>query len=73
MHGAIDFTLLIPPTAQHDAAFYQLPDEVFNNPRPLAALQQVYEQRPEAIWQIIVALVRVPSVLGWSGGMHHGR
>ena len=29
---------------------------MFKNPRPLAALQQVYEQRPEAIWQIILAL-----------------
>jgi light-harvesting complex I chlorophyll a/b binding protein 1 len=33
--------------------YYQLPDAVFSNPRPLAALQQVYEQRPEAILQII--------------------
>jgi hypothetical protein len=30
----------------------QLPDAVFNNPRPLAALEQVYAQRPEAIWQV---------------------
>lgn len=29
---------------------------MFKNPRPLSALQQVYEQRPEAIWQIILAL-----------------
>ena len=34
-------------------SFYQLPDGVFNNPRPIAALQQVYEQRPEAIWQLL--------------------
>ena len=32
------------------------PRQVFKNPRPLSALQQVYEQRPEAIWQIILAL-----------------
>ncbi len=43
---------------------YHLPDEVFNNARPLAALQQVYEQRPEAIWQIIVGLGVIEATSG---------
>lgn len=35
---------------------YQLPDPVFSQTKPLAALQQVYADRPEAIWQIIFAI-----------------
>lgn len=37
-------------------SFYQLPDAVFSNPKPLAALTQVYAERPEAIWQIIFGM-----------------
>ena len=34
--------------------FYQLPDPVFSETRPLAALAKVYNERPEAIWQILL-------------------
>ena len=34
-------------------SFYQLPDPVFNNPRPIAAFFQVAEERPLALFQII--------------------
>ena len=36
--------------------FYHLPDEVFSNPRPLAALSQVFSERPLAFWQIFLTL-----------------
>lgn len=52
-HGRVAMAAMLGIFVQ---GLYQLPDAVFNNPRPLAALQQVYEQRPEAIWQIIVGL-----------------
>jgi hypothetical protein len=31
-------------------SFYQLPDPVFSESKPLAALAKVYNERPEAIW-----------------------
>lgn len=52
-HGRVAMAAMLGIFVQ---GLYQLPDAVFQNPRPLAALQQVYEQRPEAIWQIIVGL-----------------
>lgn len=52
-HGRVAMAAVLGTLVQ---SYYHLPDEVFNNPRPLAALTQIYEQRPEAIWQIFLAL-----------------
>lgn len=41
--------LFIPP-------LYHLPDEVFSSKAGYGALSQIYNERPEAIWQILVAL-----------------
>lgn len=46
--------------------FYHLPDEVFSNPRPLAALSQILAERPVAFWQIFLTLVRLCFVV-WVG------
>ncbi|EWM28183.1 light harvesting complex protein [Nannochloropsis gaditana] len=60
-HGRVAMAAMLGIFVQ---GLYHLPDPVFSNPRPLAALQQVYEQRPEAIWQIIVGL----GVIEFTGG-----
>lgn len=44
--------------------FYHLPDDVFSNPRPLAALSQILAERPAAFWQIFLTLVRLVFVVG---------
>ena len=36
--------------------FIHLPDEVFSSKAGLGALTQIYNERPEAIWQILVVL-----------------
>ena len=35
---------------------FHLPDEVFSSKAGYGALSQLYNERPEAIWQIVVAL-----------------
>lgn len=60
-HGRIAMAAMLGIVTQ---TFYHLPDEVFNNPKPLAALQQVYSQRPEAIWQLIVFLGAIEATSG---------
>ncbi|KAG5189618.1 chlorophyll a/b-binding protein domain-containing protein [Tribonema minus] len=37
-------------------SFNHLPDPVFSNPRPLAALSQILAERPVAFWQIFLAV-----------------
>ena len=41
-HGRIAMAAMLGIVTQ---TFYHLPDEVFNNPKPLAALQQVYSRK----------------------------
>jgi hypothetical protein len=48
-----------------------LADPVFSNPRPVAALQQVWEKRPEAIWQIILAAGAIELTIGNQVRAHH--
>jgi len=43
----------------------QLPDPVFSNTKGVAALKQVWEQRPGAVWQVLLAIGAV-EVLGAS-------
>lgn len=52
-HGRVAMLACLGTLVQ---TFVQLPDPVFNNPRPLAALAQVWEQRPLAAIQIALVV-----------------
>ena len=52
-HGRVAMLACLGTLVQ---TFYHLPDEVFSNPRPLAALSQVFAERPLAFWQIFLTL-----------------
>jgi hypothetical protein len=43
--------------------FYQLPDPLFSNPRPLGAALQVVHERPEAVTLVGAATPPVKSLL----------
>jgi light-harvesting complex I chlorophyll a/b binding protein 1 len=45
-------------------AYTHLPDAVFNNPRPIAALQQVWAERPLAVIQIALAVTLLEVTAG---------
>ncbi|CEM11606.1 unnamed protein product [Vitrella brassicaformis CCMP3155] len=52
-HGRVCMMAVLGVIVQ---TYFQLPDPVFNNPRPLEAIVQVWQQRPEAIIQILLAI-----------------
>lgn len=45
-------------------SFVQLPDAVFNNARPQAAFNQLLDQRPEALLQIVAAAALIEVTAG---------
>mmetsp|Transcript_20620 Transcript_20620/g.30522 ORF Transcript_20620/g.30522 Transcript_20620/m.30522 type:complete len:218 (+) Transcript_20620:125-778(+) len=52
-HGRICMLAVLGVVVQ---TFVQLPDPVFNNPRPIGALLQIIDERPFAAIQIILAI-----------------
>lgn len=44
--------------------FYHLPDPVFSNPKPLAALAQIYSERPVAFWQLFLTIGAIELTVG---------
>lgn len=52
-HGRVAMLAILGTLTQ---SFIHLPDPVFSNPRPLAALAQIYADRPVAFWQIFLTL-----------------
>lgn len=60
-HGRVAMLACLGTLVQ---SFYHLPDEVFANPRPLAALAQVFNDRPVAFWQIFLTLGAIELTIG---------
>jgi len=60
-HGRVAMLACLGTLVQ---SFYHLPDEVFSNPRPLAALSQVFNERPVAFWQIFLTLGAIELTIG---------
>ena len=60
-HGRVAMLACLGTLVQ---SFYHLPDEVFSNPRPLAALSQVFAERPVAFWQIFLTLGAIELTIG---------
>ncbi|CAM9642540.1 unnamed protein product, partial [Phaeothamnion confervicola] len=51
-HGRV---AMLAVTGQLVQGMTQLPDPVFSETKPLAALSKIYSERPEALWQILLA------------------
>lgn len=60
-HGRVAMLACLGTLVQ---SYTHLPDDVFSNPRPLAALGQIASQRPLAILQIVLALVFIEVTSG---------
>jgi light-harvesting complex I chlorophyll a/b binding protein 1 len=60
-HGRVAMLACLGTLVQ---SYTHLPDDVFSNPRPLAALGQIASQRPLAILQIVLALVFIEVTAG---------
>jgi hypothetical protein len=52
-HGRVAMLAILGTLTQ---TFYHLPDPVFSNPRPLAALSQILADRPVAFWQLFLTI-----------------
>ncbi|GAB5034523.1 light harvesting complex protein, partial [Nannochloropsis oceanica] len=60
-HGRVAMLACLGTLVQ---SYTHLPDDVFSNPRPLAALAQISTQRPLAVLQIVLALVFIEVTSG---------